>query len=287
MNDKLLFLWSTDSSYIKDAKKVTLVKVRDDGRSLLLRLNIDDKLKIIRKILEEDENIKMDDNLLFSWFIDSSDIKDAKKVTLDEESDLSLRDIIKHNNPLCLIPNHTKNIRVKVAEEDGRSSFLRLDIEDKLEKIDTKKVTCDKESDLSLRDIIKNNDTLCLIDDYTDFKDIFKLGYGRILIPNKINIEISKEKVCTMEITVLDNGGDKKDGDLSEFELKKGWANKISMFFNGKVKIMDYGPAGLSLHADTIFQIEKKYKFIKVPKITLKLDKFELKLNFIEEVKKA
>ncbi|CAG8571691.1 8855_t:CDS:2 [Rhizophagus irregularis] len=284
MNDKLSFLWSTDSSDIKDAKKVTrdeesdtilkdIIKnntlclipdltkknirvkvVGDDNRSLLLRLNIGDKLERIRKILEEDENIKMDNKLSFSRSINYSDV-----VTRNEESDLILVNIIK-NNTLCLIP---EKIRVKVVEDDDRISLLQLNIESKLEIIrkkleedenikmddnllfsrsidssdikDAKKVTRNEEFDLSLRDIIKNNNTLYLIkkDDYTDFKDRLKLGYGRILTPNKINIEISKEEVCTMEIIVLDNGGDKKVGDFSDFRTKKGWANKISMFFDG------------------------------------------------------
>ncbi|CAB4424933.1 unnamed protein product [Rhizophagus irregularis] len=336
MNDRLSFLWSTDSSdkkvtrdeesglslrdiiknnntlyLIPNPTKNIRVKVAgEDDRSSILRLNIESKLEIIRKILEEDEKIEMNDKLSFLWSTDSSDIKDAKKVTCGEESDLILKDIIK-NNTLRLIPT----IRVKVAGEDGRSSLLQLNIESKLEIIrkileedekikmddklsflwsndssdikDTKKVTRNKESDLSLRDIIKNNNTLCLTDDYIDFKDRFKLGYGRILTPNKINIEISNEEVCTMEITALDNGGDKKDGDLSDFRSKKGWANKISKFFDGKVEMMDYGPAGLSLQDDKIFQTEEKYKFTKVPKITLKLDKFQPKFNFIEEVEKA
>ncbi|POG58354.1 hypothetical protein GLOIN_2v1731439 [Rhizophagus irregularis DAOM 181602=DAOM 197198] len=314
MNDKLSFLWSTDSSDIKDAKKVTrdeesdtilkdIIKnntlclipdltkknirvkvVGDDNRSLLLRLNIGDKLERIRKILEEDENIKMDNKLSFSRSINYSDV-----VTRNEESDLILVNIIK-NNTLCLIP---EKIRVKVVEDDDRISLLQLNIESKLEIIrkkleedenikmddnllfsrsidssdikDAKKVTRNEEFDLSLRDIIKNNNTLYLIkkDDYTDFKDRLKLGYGRILTPNKINIEISKEEVCTMEIIVLDNGGDKKVGDFSDFRTKKGWANKISMFFDG-----------LPLHDDTISQ---KQKFTK----------FQPKHNFIKEVEKA
>ncbi|CAB4490805.1 unnamed protein product [Rhizophagus irregularis] len=328
MNDKLSFLWSTDSSdvvtrdeesdyILKDIiknntlclipdlikKNIRVKVVGDDNRSLLLRLNIGDKLKKIREILEEDENIKMDDKLSFLRSIDSSDV-----VTRNEESDLSLINIIK-NNTLCLIP---EKIRVKVVEDDdNRISLLRLNIGDKLKKIreileedenikmddklsflrsidSSDVVTRNEESDLSLRDIIKNNNTLCLIKkDYTDFKDRLKLGYGRILTPNKINIEISKEEVCTMEIIVLDNGGDKKDVDLSDFRSKIGWANKISKFFDGKVEMMDYGPAGLSLHGDTIYPTEKKHKFIKVPKITLKLDKFQPKHNFIKEVEKA
>ncbi|GES84881.1 hypothetical protein GLOIN_2v1731439 [Rhizophagus clarus] len=326
MDDELLFSQLTDSSGIIERNKeselslndiiknntlcliptkIIKVIVRDDIRSSSLRLDIANKLKKIREILEKDEKIKMDYELSFSQLTGSSGVVERNK-----ESDLSLKDIIK-NNTLYLIP--TKIIKVRVIEDAGKSSLLRLDTADKLKRIreilegdekikmdyklsfswsidssdikDAKEVKRDEESDLSLKNIIGDS-TLYLIKkhDYSDLKDRLGLGHGRILTPNEINIKISKEEVCTMEIielekSSLDHGGSKKDGD---FNSKKGWVNKISAFFNGKVEMMNYGSTGLTLHEECI-----SYKSTKIPKITLKLGKFQPNPMFIEEVEKA
>ncbi|CAB4431660.1 unnamed protein product [Rhizophagus irregularis] len=336
MDNKLLFSNPTDSTYVKREEesrhslkdiinnnntlclksdirkniKNIRVKVKgDNARIPLVRLDIEDKLQRIRKILEKDENIKMD-KLLFLNF----DSTDFTYVTRNEESDRSLKDIIINNNTLYIKSDTRKIIIVKVKGDNTRSSLVRLDIEDKLQRI--RKIleedeiikmedkllffnsnptgsTCVKrkeESDRSLKDIIKDDNSLILDyekKDYSDLEKRLNLGFGRILNPKEIKIKISKEKLVEkMEIKEIEEESLDRSNDPEYVVDIKSWANKISRFFNSDDGMINYEPNGLSF-SDKQNQTEKKYELKKIPKLILKFNHIEPRLDFIEKVKEA
>jgi hypothetical protein len=286
-----------------------IVRVKGGNKYSTVQLDTKDKLRRIREILEKDENIKMDDKLLFFNSTDSTPIK------REEESRHSLKDII-NNNILCIMSDTKKNIRVKVEENNVRSSLVRLDTKDKLQRIreileedenikmdnellfinstNSNHVERNKESDCSLNDIITNDNNSLILKKskkslIQNLQERLKLGYGRILTPDKIKIEISKEKLVeTLKFEELHTDDTKNRKDVN-FNSKKCWANKISKFFNSDDEIMNYGPKGLSF-SDEQNQTEKKsYVFTKIPKSILKLKIDDIKPTdcFVEKVKNA
>lgn len=323
MDDKLFFYFIDPIKVIRDNEEsryklkgiiknntlilvteiIIRVKVSDNNKTSLVRLNIRDKLQGIREILKEDENIKMDNSYLFFNSIKSTE------VTRDDEIHLIVKDIINIKNKILRLKIDTrKNIRVKVKEEKNRCSLVRLDIGNKLQRIreileedenikmdnklyffdstkstDNKYVTPGDEDHIKLMDIINDNDNaLCLIPkkkkDYSQFKDKLKFDFGRILTPNKIKIEISKEKLVeTMKIEESPPVS-RVDGKIVDFNSESEWYDKIEKFFNNKDEMMNYGPTGLSF---------SKYKYTKIPKITLKFCELKPTPDFIEEVKNA
>ncbi len=256
--------------FIKKFNDVDIRVLKEGTPSTMVRLNLKDDLSTIRKILQENLIIRMNDTLSFAEKI-SHENDVVYKISREDEEQTILSDLIKKNGKIIYIKKYIK-IKVQIVNTSSTTSvFLSLNnnllnIRKVLERNsrvkmnntllfmnkDMSEIAREDEKDFILNDVIKINHEDSEVNhvlylkknptpDWESLNELRRLDYGCTLtIDEKGSKRAQKRAVEMKGCKMMGIGAEGcRDGKI-EYHSEEDWIRKNNLFFTADANLEDF-----------------------------------------------